>query len=251
MINYTLCSIKVYFRFIKDTLGLVQVVSSVVQVLSIILLVISSVVLTASRILQVVSTANKVHLSDFIEHTLHERFAPLHSCKNPPHQTPAPLCSHGRGLIIDHGGMTRAQATGKAPHPAHPLGCTACTTHSTGWFRTRYTVANEALPALLHWFAQARSPGRFRPYTVCALICTSSLTWGDFGPLHSLRTKGSPRSIARGIGLRTLPSPRARYTTYGVRRGTLRTPIFYACRPASGRVGPTHSGRLERLVRRA
>ena len=47
-----------YFRFIKDTLGLVQVVSSVVQVLSIILLVISSVVLTASRILQVVSTAN-------------------------------------------------------------------------------------------------------------------------------------------------------------------------------------------------
>ena len=25
MINYTLCSIKVYFRFIKDTLGLVQV----------------------------------------------------------------------------------------------------------------------------------------------------------------------------------------------------------------------------------
>ena len=107
MINYTLCSIKVYFRFIKDTLGLVQVVSSVVQVLSIILLVISSVVLTASRILQVVSTANKVHLSDFIEHTLHERFAPLHSCKNPPHQTPAPLCSHGRGLIIDQGGMTR------------------------------------------------------------------------------------------------------------------------------------------------
>ena len=117
MINYTLCSIKVYFRFIKDTLGLVQVVSSVVQVLSIILLVISSVVLTASRILQVVSTANKVHLSDFIEHTLHERFAPLHSCKNPPHQTPASLCSHGRGLIIDQGGMTRCIGHGQGtPH---------------------------------------------------------------------------------------------------------------------------------------
>ena len=126
MINYTLCSIKVYFRFIKDTLGLVQVVSSVVQVLSIILLVISSVVLTASRILQVVSTANKVHLSDFIEHTLHERFAPLHSCKNPPHQTPAPLCSHGRGLIIDHGGMTSCTGharTGKAPRTPIGLHC--------------------------------------------------------------------------------------------------------------------------------
>ena len=117
MINYTLCSIKVYFRFIKVTLGLVQVVSSVVQVLSIILLVISSVVLTASRILQVVSTANKVHLSDFIEHTLHERFAPLHSCRNPPHQTPPPLCSHGRGLIIDQGGMTRCTGHGQGtPH---------------------------------------------------------------------------------------------------------------------------------------
>ena len=32
MITCTLCGIKVYFRFIKDTLGLVQVVSSVVQV---------------------------------------------------------------------------------------------------------------------------------------------------------------------------------------------------------------------------
>ena len=122
MINYTLCSIKVYFRFIKDTLGLVQVVSSVVQVLSIILLVISSVVLTASRILQVVSTANKVHLSDFIEHTLHERFAPLHSCKNPPHQTPAPLCSHGRGLIIDQGGMTRCTGHGQGTPPRTPIG---------------------------------------------------------------------------------------------------------------------------------
>ena len=120
MINYTLCSIKVYFRFIKDTLGLVQVVSSVVQVQSIILLVISSVVLTASRILQVVSTANKVHLSDFIERTLHEQFAPLHSCKSPPHQTPAPLRSHERDLIrliIDQGGMTRCTGYGQGtPH---------------------------------------------------------------------------------------------------------------------------------------
>ena len=146
MINYTLCSIKVYFRFIKDTLGLVQVVSSVVQVLSIILLVISSVVLTASRILQVVSTANKVHLSDFIEHTLHERFAPLHSCKNPPHQTPAPLCSHGRGLIIDHGGMTSCTGharTGKAPRTPIGLHCLHNSLNGVVW--TRNTVANEAL----------------------------------------------------------------------------------------------------------
>ena len=165
MINYTLCSIKVYFRFIKDTLGLVQVVSSVVQVLSIILLVISSVVLTASRILQVVSTANKVHLSDFIEHTLHERFAPLHSCKNPPHQTPAPLCSHGRGLIIDHGGMTR------------------CTGHGQGTPHTHW-VALLAQLAQRGGFGPA-TQSRMRHSCIPALVCTSSLT-GAISTLHSL-----------------------------------------------------------------
>ena len=188
MINYTLCSIKVYFRFIKDTLGLVQVVSSVVQVLSIILLVISSVVLTASRILQVVSTANKVHLSDFIEHTLHERFAPLHSCKNPPHQTPAPLCSHGRGLIIDHGGMTRCTGHGQGTPHTHwvallaqlaqrggfgpatqsrmrhsPHSCMVCTSSLTGAFLARYTVCGRRvlrapLPAALV-YARCPAPG--------------------------------------------------------------------------------------------
>ena len=182
MINYTLCSIKVYFRFIKDTLGLVQVVSSVVQVLSIILLVISSVVLTASRILQVVSTANKVHLSDFIEHTLHERFAPLHSCKNPPHQTPAPLCSHGRGLIIDQGGTTRCTGHGQGTPHTHWVALLAQLTQRGGFGPATQSRMRHSLAAFLHWFAHARSPGRFRPYTVCALICTSSLTWGDFGP---------------------------------------------------------------------
>ena len=230
MINYTLCSIKVYFRFIKDTLGLVQVVSSVVQVLSIILLVISSVVLTASRILQVVSTANKVHLSDFIEHTLHERFAPLHSCKNPPHQTPAPLCSHGRGLIIDHGGMTR------------------CTGHGQGTPHTHW-VALLAQLAQRGGFGPA-TQSRMRHSCIPALVCTSSLT-GAISTLHSLCInlhklahlgRFWPATQSADEGFSALHCPRHWFTHAAQRQGpqhNLRSPTRKSPNPHFLRMPPS------------
>ena len=80
--------------------------------------------------------------------------------------------------------------------------------------RTRYIV---------FCCAQVLSPERFRRYTVCGrtsrhfgINFLNLAHRGDLGPLHTLR----------GIGLRTLPSARARHTTYG-RRGCLSEPPFF------------------------
>ena len=173
------------------------------------------------------SIANKVHLPDFTELTLHERFAPLHSCKSPPHQTPAPLHSHGRDRFIDYGGMTRFPQTHNrwfGPVTQSRI------KHSPQSFIAVHKLSHRSD------FGATQSADEL-PCT-SALIFTSSLTgaiWDRY-TLCGRRTLRAPTHAAK----RRAPL----HNLWPTRQCLSEPPIFYAFCPASGRVGPTRSGSM-------